>query len=71
MFEIINNRPGLIEIKSKYHFWCLLQVEGTETYFLYHKHEINHPYHRQLERPVTFNYAKKLILKHDEYVSKL
>ena len=55
-FTIIHQTSELIELKSKYHYWRLTRIPGTEFYNLGHKHALNHPYHN----------AKKVIVNEGE-----
>ena len=63
-FTIIHQTSELIELKSKYHYWRLIRIPGTEFYNLGHKHASNHPYHKQ-----SLHNIYRYIQLHDEYVS--
>lgn len=70
-FTIIHQTSELIELKSKYHYWRLTCIPGTEFYNLGHKHALNHPYHKQSigsQLPTLHNIYKYIQL-HDEYVA--
>jgi len=66
-FHILqNNKAGIIEIKSLYHYWKF--TEGNNIIILSHKYNKFDKYHKQkiFYNPNT---ALKYIIKHDEYIS--
>ena len=68
-FQILRDNADLIEFKSKYHYWCMIPNRYyPDTYFLWHKHEQTHPYHRQFKEAFALNHLVKYVLDHDSYV---
>lgn len=67
-FHIIQNRPDLIEIRSKYHYWRI--TEYQDGVILSHKYNINDCYHKQGLFPDPYA-AFRYIKKHDNYFSNL
>lgn len=65
-FEIIQDRQDLLEFKSIYHYWKLMQ--GRDVLILAHKHHLKDRYHKQF---VCYSpkRAFRYIVKHDTYVS--
>ncbi len=65
-FEIIQDRQDLLEFKSLYHYWKLMQ--GRDVLILAHKHNLKDKYHKQFvcHSPKK---AFRYIVKHDAYVS--
>lgn len=70
-FTIIHQTSELIELKSKYHYWRLIRIPGTELYNLGHKRALNHPYHKQSigSKSPTLHNIYRYIQLHDEYVA--
>lgn len=65
-FEIIQNRQDLLEFKSVYHYWKLMQ--GRDILILAHKHHLKDKYHKQF---VCYSPAKafRYIIQHDKHIS--
>ena len=69
-FEIVSEKPEAIEIKSKYHYWRIIERDGL--YFLHHKYNEYDSYHVQSHEPFQSLYLiRKYISNHDEYVESL
>lgn len=69
-YSVLRCHEDLIELKSDCHYWILLKnSKGRDTYFLYHKYELKHQYHRQLINPISLHSAINYIRKHDEYIN--
>jgi len=71
-FKLIRRLDNLIEFKSQFHFWYLLENPFCpETYIVFHKHHFKEDYHRQYVHPLSFSDAIAKIKEHDAYVESV
>ncbi len=57
-----------VESRNTHHFWMIIKnPEADVPYTLLHKHQRNHPYHRQC-RCANFNSVIRKIKRHDSYI---
>lgn len=69
-FQILSIKPDAVEIRSKYHYWRILERDNM--YFLHHKHNCNDSYHVQRTEPfMSLCSVRKYISNHDEYFKSM
>ena len=67
-YKLIRKSETLIEFKSKFHYWLLLQnPRDPQTYVIYHKRRPSDDYHRQCLDPLDLQLAIHTIKGHDAY----
>lgn len=71
-FTILRQTEDMVEIKSKYHYWMIISISGSENmYLLAHKHQLCDKYHKQKLKygnPTTANVILSHIKAHDNYI---
>lgn len=74
-FTILRQTEDMVEIKSKYHYWMIIAISGSENmYLLAHKHKENDKYHKQKLKygnPSTVNIILSHIHAHDNYIEQI
>ena len=61
----------MIELKSRFHYWRLVKIRGTNQYVLSHKHKKKDEYHKQNIRNHSYFGCFSYIAAHDNYVAAL